>query len=371
MSSSSLLLFFALAAPAFAQSQDLAGFRSRLMTATTKHLDLLLDANGNVAELKGKSSETMTASAYYLMYERTGNPKYRAAAVQLAGRIGKSMKATKFGVLYIKEKDKGEGKVIPGGGPPAFGWYVATTAWIYGREGGHEAELRYIAKVLDEFPWNEQGWWSADIDVRTGESKQPMTKESPINKNAAMVVAAYRVSEAMSKIDPALSRRLKAKADQCLYRKILPLQEPDGYWHYGMNGNDPKNKDILGYFMVTMDALIQVRHFSGFAVTPDFTASMARAAGFAGGCIAPMTDPNKGAGCKERSTPNTPAHYDVAEDPRRGFQLGLTLIGSGNYKQGIPIVDETLKNFPYGNAGSDGSHAVHPCSLMLALLPKQ
>ena len=30
------------------------------------------------------------------------------------------MKATKFGVLYIKEKEKGEGEVIPGGGPARF-----------------------------------------------------------------------------------------------------------------------------------------------------------------------------------------------------------------------------------------------------------
>ena len=70
----------------------------------------------------------MTALAFYQMYELTGNPNYRAAAVALADRIVKDMKATKHGVLYIKEKDSGGGESIGGGGPPAFGWYTSSAA---------------------------------------------------------------------------------------------------------------------------------------------------------------------------------------------------------------------------------------------------
>ena len=44
------------------------------------------------------------------MFEITGEPKYRQAALSLADEILKDMRATKFGVLPIKEKEKPGGK---------------------------------------------------------------------------------------------------------------------------------------------------------------------------------------------------------------------------------------------------------------------
>src|SRR4051812_15693915 len=42
-------------------AKELADFQSRLSTATTKHLDLLLDPRAKVAALKGKSADGATA----------------------------------------------------------------------------------------------------------------------------------------------------------------------------------------------------------------------------------------------------------------------------------------------------------------------
>jgi len=356
---------------AFGQGEndrELAKLRSSLLAATIKHLDLLLDPGGTVAPLKGKSSDAMTASAFQITFELTGNTRYRAAAVQLADRIVKAMKATKFGVLYIKDKEKTGGKVIAGGGPPALGWYTAAAADILYRQGGRDADLKYIATVLDAFPWNEEGWWSADIDLKTGESKQPISKPSPINKNVAMAAAAARVADMIKQIDPALSERLRRKAETCLFRQILPAQQSDGYWHYGLTGNDPKNKDILGYFMVTMDGLIQLREYTDLGRKPAFAAGFDKGGGFALRCISSITDPNRGQACANRTTPNTPSHYTVAEDPRRGFQLAVTLVATGHYQAATEILNETLKHFDFGGRGSDGAHAAHPCTLMLRLL---
>src|SRR5215218_1598205 len=93
--------------PSEVSAKELDDFRSRLLAATSRHLDSLLDSKGKVADLKGKSVDGATAMAFYQLYEATGNPKYRAAARELAERIVKDMKATKHGVLYIKEKGTG------------------------------------------------------------------------------------------------------------------------------------------------------------------------------------------------------------------------------------------------------------------------
>ena len=169
-------------------------FKSRLLPATTRHLNKLLAADGSVVPLKGKTAEAQEALAFYLMFETTGDRRFRHAALELADRVLQGMRATKFGVLAIKEKEKAGGERIMGGGPPALGFYTANVAYILHKEGGRNDDLKYIAKVLDEYPWNADGWWSADIDVKTGESKVPLSKPSIINKSASVAMAAGAVS---------------------------------------------------------------------------------------------------------------------------------------------------------------------------------
>lgn len=349
-------------------SGDSNGFRERLLSATTKHLDLLIDPKKEKMDsLKGKSADGMTAMAYYLTYELTGNQSYRSVALEQADRIVKDMKAEKHGVLYIKEKEKDADETIAGGGPPAFGWYTAYAAYIFRKEGGRDDELRYIATVLDQYPWNEEGWWAAAIDINTGEPKEPLSKASPINKNAAIALAAGMVSEYVKDLDPALSARLKKKADQCIYDQIIPAQEADGFWHYGLNGNDPKDKDILGYFMVTTNALIQLQQFTGSYRDPVYQAALDKACTYAMNQIAPMTDPNQGPSAAHR-TVGTPAHFTLAEDPKRGLSLGTILFAGRNDGEGVKIIDYWMRKFPYGDAGQDGAQSVHSSALMLYLL---
>lgn len=346
------------------ESED---FQTKLLSATTKHLDMLISPEGRFDSLKGKSADGMTAFSFYLMYEMTGNQKYRSAAMELADQILKDMKATKYGVLYIKEKEKEKDETIAGGGPPTFGWYTAYTAYIYHKEGGRNEDLKYIATVLDNYPWNENGWWAAAIDIDTGEPKEDLTKPSPVNKSAAIAMSAGMVSEYVKNIDPVLSANLKEKADKCIYGQIIPAQETDGFWHYGLNGNDPKDKDILGYYMVTAQALIQLQHFTDLYKDPAYQLMLVKAYDFANQHIAPMTDPNKGPS-SNRTTPATPTHYSLGNDLKRGFQLMPILIAGKNIAEGEKVCDYWIKNFPYGDAGQDGAHTVHSSVLMLSLL---
>ena len=237
----------------------LPAFKSKLQTILNRHLNQLLRDDGSVVSLKGKTAGGNGALAFYLMFEVTGEQKFRKAALSLADRVLKDMRATKFGVLPIKEKDKPGGKTIIGGGPPALGAYASGVAYILHKEGGRSDDLKYIATVLDRYPWNEEGWWASTIDVATGESKVPMTKPSIINKTAAIAMAAGIVSAYVRDIAPELSARLKQKADKCIYGQIIPAQEADGFWHYSLSGNDPKDKDILGYFMLTTKELMDLQ----------------------------------------------------------------------------------------------------------------
>jgi hypothetical protein len=278
------------------------------------------------------------------------------------------MHATKFGVLPIKEKNKPGGKTIIGGGPPAMGFYAANIAYILHKEGGRVEDLKYVAKVIDEYPWNDGGWWSADIDVKTGESKVPITKPSPINKTASVAMAAGMLSEALKSIDPALSAKLKQKTDKCVYDQVIPAQLEDGFWHYGLTKNDPKNKDVFGYFMLTTQVLMELQQFNAAYREPKLDAAIHKAQMFALKCIAPMTDPNTGEACAAHATSSTPKHFNLASEPKRGFQLSLVLIGGGFTEEGVKIMDESMKHFPYGNGGMDGVHAAGPTAAILSLL---
>jgi hypothetical protein len=345
-----------------------ADFRARLLATTTKHLDRLLKPDGKVAGLKGKTGDGMTAMAFSLVHELTGDPRYRAAAKELADRIVRDMRATPHGVLFIKEKEKSDGETIGGGGPPAFGWYVSAAAYVLHKEGGRDYDLRYLATVADKFPWNEKGWWANTVDIKTGVPKEPLTKAGAVNKNAGMALAAGILSECVRAIDPALSARLKAKVETCVYGQILPAQEPDGFWHYGLSGNDPKDKDILGYFMLTTDALINLRHFAPALRRPALDVALDKACAFARTQIAPMTAPNQGP-ASARTTRGTPARFEPSGDPKRGFTLGLLLIAGGNTRESMTIMDHWMKSFPAGDMGQSGAKSADSFAHMLLLLP--
>ena len=375
-----ILCGFLILSTSFAQSADapqqgkpdsdtsgtLQAFKSKLSTALTRHLNELLSNNNSVVAIKGKTGQGNEALAFYLMFEVTGEQKFRKAAITLADQVLKNMRATKFGVLPIKEKEKPDGKTITGGGPPALGAYASSVAYILHKEGGRNDDLKYIAKVLDSYPWNEGGWWAADIDVATGESKEPMTKPSPINKSAAIAMAAGIVSAYISNIDPEISKRLKQKADKCIYAQIIPAQEKDGFWHYGRSGNDPKDKDILGYFMLTTEELMKLQGFNPDYRDARLNTAVKRAQLFALNCIAPMTEPNTGPACATHTTRNTPSHYSLKENFKRSFQLSRILIGGGYTDEGIKIMRAALGHFPIGNIGQDGALAAEPSALTLS-----
>lgn len=340
--------------------------RAELLATLCGHLDRLLLPGGAVRPLKGKTAEGQEAFAFYVAFECTGNAAYRRAAIDLAGRVIQGMRATRFGILAIKEKDKSDGEVIIGGGPPALGFYTARVAYVLHREGGRAADLRYLAEVLDHYPWNEQGWWASTIDVKTGESKEPISKPSIINKSASMAMAAGIVSEYVAGIAPELAARLRQKAGKCIYDQILPAQEADGFWHYSLTGNDPRGKDVFGYFMLTTGVLMDLQNVNGAFRNEKLDTALRRAQSFAVRCLAPMTEPNLTSGCRERATPGTPLRYSMRDDPKRGFALARILIGAGHVKEGVPILHAALRHFPLGNAGQDGAHAAEPLALILA-----
>lgn len=349
-----------------AEAQQPNELQTMLKTAATKHLDLLLNKDGSVIDLKGKGGDGEESLAFYRLFELTGDQRYRKAAVELVDRVLKDMRATKFGVLAIKEKEKEGGKKFIGGGPPAMGFYIASAAYILHKQGGRNEDLRYIAKVFDSYPWNDKGWWSADIDVKTGESKVTIDKPSPVNKTAAMAMAGGILSVAMRDIDPVMSARLKQKTDKCVYDQVLPAQLDDGFWHYGLTGNDPKDKDILGYFMLTVHVLMELQQFHPEYREPKLDAAIRKAQTFALKCIAPITDPNNGPACEAHTTPSTPKHYTLRKEPKRGFELTLLLLGGGFIEEGTKIMNASLPHFDYGNGGMDGVHAVAP---ILAAIP--
>lgn len=350
--------------------EALEAFQARLSATTTKHLDALLDDDGNVRSLTSKSADGMTAFAFYDVYQLTGRQAYRNAAVRLAERILDDMRKTKFGVIYIKEKDRPSGETIQSGGPPAFGIYVAAAAHILHEEGNRADDLKYLGKVVDRFPWNDEGWWASTIDVNTGETKVGLDHPTPINKTASVAAAAAALSRYLRDDEPKLSARLKEKADRCIYRQVLPAQEADGYWHYGLTGKDPKSNDILGYYMVTLHALIDLEELSGEYRDAKFRTALEKAHRFALECIAPMTDPNDGPPCR-RTTPSTPKHYEASDDPRRGFALGMILAAGGNHAEMIKIVDHWSRHYPIGNTGAEGAHAAYPSGVILRCVRRE
>src|SRR5215207_4975819 len=115
--------------------------RDALLATTTRHLDALLDSAGKMQPLKGKSAAAAAAMAFRMMFEVTGEARFRGAALELAERELQEMRATKFGVRAIKEKEKGNEKIM-GGGPPPFGFYTAYVSYILKAEGGRKEDLK-------------------------------------------------------------------------------------------------------------------------------------------------------------------------------------------------------------------------------------
>lgn len=94
-------------------------------------------------------------------------------------------------------------------------------------------------------------------------------------------MAAGIVSGYVREIDPALAASLKHKADKCNYGKILPAQLADGFWHYSLLDKDPKDKDVLGYFMLTTKELMALQKFNPAYREEKLTAALRKAQAFA------------------------------------------------------------------------------------------
>ena len=157
-------------------ADTLLAFKAKLKSTLTRHLNQLLGSDGAITTIKGKTGDGNEALAFYLMFENTGEQKFRNAALNLADQVLKAMRATKSGVLPIKEKEKPDGRTIMGGGPPALGAYASDIAYILHKAGGRNDDLQFIATVLDKYPWNENGWWAADIGtIATDTSTGPLT----------------------------------------------------------------------------------------------------------------------------------------------------------------------------------------------------
>ena len=182
----------------------------------------------------------------------------------------------------------------------------------------------------------------------------------------ASALPAGMVSVYVQGADPALAARLKQKTDKCIYSQLIPAQLADGFWHYGLTGNDPGNKDVLGYFMLTTEELMKLQQFNPAYREEKLNAAVRKAQAFALQHIAPMTEPNHGPACKEHTTREAPTHYSLKEDTKRCFQLGRILLGGGHTDEGLKIMNAALEQFPVGNVGQDGAHAAEPSALILS-----
>ncbi|MDZ4848059.1 MAG: hypothetical protein SGI77_02090, partial [Pirellulaceae bacterium] len=167
-----------------------------------------------------------------------------------------------------KEKEKPDGKTIIGGGPPALGSYTSNVAYILHKEGGRNDDLMYVAK-------------------------------------AAGILSGY-----VRNIDAELSDRLKQKTDKCIYSQIIPAQEADGFWHYSLSDNDPNDKDILGYFMLTTNELMDLQQFNPIYREEKLNAAVKKAQAFSLKGVVPMTEPNTGSANPERVTKGTAVKTD-------------------------------------------------------------
>jgi hypothetical protein len=341
-----------------------ADLKTPAAAALRKHLDLVLAPDGAPVALNGKAAEALTAMCFEILYGVSGDPAHRRVAMILADRVLHNMKAMPVGVLAIKEK--GEAGTM-GGGPPALGWYASILGYLYHR-AGREADVVYLAGVLDRYPWNPGGWWPASVDVRDGRPLIPIEKPSQINKCAAMAMACGALGEYVQPLDAKVAASLRMKTAKCLTAHIIPAQESDGFWHYGGEARDPKNKDVLGYFVLSIELLIWLVHFAPSYRSATLDRAIAKAEEFAARNIAPVTDPFTGSSLSRWTTAATPAHYDIAEEPKRGFALGVALLHGGYREQAEKIIGYALDHLRYGNRGEEAAKCAHDLATIVTLL---
>ncbi len=334
---------------------------SPLTDTLRKHLDSLMDGD-EAGKMGGKDAEALHAMAFYRMGKITGEAKYNKVAIQLASRTISRMRSSPIGLLDIKEWGP---KKIMYGAPPPLGWYGAYTAAILGSQG-RAGDVRFIAEVLDRYPWYEGGWWASSADVRTGESLEPLSSASPINKNFAMLMACSVACEQLASADAALAARLRQKVMKCL-KTMLPGQHPDGYWTYKLNVPEAQGKDTVGYLMLGTGFLVRTRTMAPTFRSPALDKAIAGAEAFAMKEIAPMTAPNIGKKVARPIGGKTPEHYDPAEIPKRSFQLAV-LLADGKYQaEAAKILSHALTVFPHGDRGQKGAQCAEAASLVAVL----
>jgi hypothetical protein len=211
--------FLAAAAAARGQEQPR---KDQLVETLRQHLDLLIDGR-DVVKMEGKDCTANTAMAFYRLAGVTGLQKYYDAAALLAGRVIGAMRSSSVGLLDIKEWGP---KKIMYGAPPPLAYYAAYTAIILGAAGRSD-DVRFIAGVLDRYPWHEGGWWASQADVRTGQPLEPLDSPGIINKNCGMIMACSVLTDLLAPVDAALAGRLRERTIKCL-RTVLPAQHDDG-----------------------------------------------------------------------------------------------------------------------------------------------
>lgn len=353
--------FLFAAAGAAARGQQRA-LDSQLLDTIRKHLDLLIEGP-DVVKLQGKDSEATTAMAFYRMARITGEARYGKAAMQLSGRLIKAMRASSVGLLDIKEW--GEKKIMYGA-PPPLAYYAAYTAIILGSAGRMD-DVRFIADVLDRYPWHEGGWWATSADVRTGQPLEPLDSPGIVNKSCGMIMACAALSELVAPADAGLAGRLRERTLKCL-RKVISAQQEDGYWSYKLSGPEPKQKDTVGYFMLTTNFLIRTHELAPSFRQPALDKALAKAEAFAMREIAPMTAPNGGKLPTRPIGGATPEHYDPTEAPKRSYQLSSVLAHGGYRDETFKILSHAQPTFPKGDRGQNGSQCVEPASMAAVLL---
>jgi len=81
-----------------------AAFKTRLQGTLVNHLDKLLNAGWFHRRNEGQNFRGERRAGASSTFEVTGESKFRQAALTLADQVLKDMRATKHGVLPIKEK---------------------------------------------------------------------------------------------------------------------------------------------------------------------------------------------------------------------------------------------------------------------------